>query len=392
MSRYSERREQDRADRIAQAEAARLAAATKTDLAVATLSARGDERRKDEALAQKHRDEASKQRAATWKARWTAVRTWSTAHVVDLLIYPLAVASAVMAVPAMAAFGHDTYGTATGYLLPLLSEFGMWSFAIAVSRSRKTSPDKPVGWLQAGIWLSAAAAVVLNAVHGFSGPEHDLGKAGVMAIVSVFGVAAHQLLTASPRRSRTERDTRRAARESARIVRAAEEKVAAARRAAVARAVTEIDPDGTARLVFTPGRFELRRGRLAPAVIPGLPVTPLDPVGESIADQAAAWLRTGADPTDTTGSTDKPDPTDVPDGPGPVGTLDRPSDLHQSSADRPTIPNPKRRSMEQLRAELADKVAAGTVDPTVIDSIRTGLKVGADRARRLHQEFGQKKK
>ena len=152
-----------------------------------------------------------------------------------------------MAVPAMAAFGHDVYGTAAGYALPVITELGMWAFAVAVQYTHRRHADRPVWALQLGVWSFATVAAVLNALHGLA---RGVDAGVVMAVASVAGVVAHQLVTAAPRRSRAERDAARMARREAR-------KVAAVRGAAVRAAVAEIGQDGTARLVFAPGRYRL---------------------------------------------------------------------------------------------------------------------------------------
>jgi hypothetical protein len=86
-----------------------------------------------------------------------------------------------------------------------------------------------------------------------------------MALVSVAGVTAHQLVTAGPRRSRAERD-------AARLGRAASRRKLAARRAAVRHALVHLDDDGSATLVYEPGTARLARRwgriRLAPAPAP----------------------------------------------------------------------------------------------------------------------------
>ena len=73
-----------------------------------------------------------------------------------------------------------------------------------------------------------------------------------MALVSVAGVAAHQFITAGPRRSRAERG-------QARIDRAVARRELAARRAAVRHAVADLDKDGHARLIYEPGMVALTR-------------------------------------------------------------------------------------------------------------------------------------
>ena len=112
------------------------------------------------------RTDARNDRRIARAARWAALRRWAAAHQVDLLIYPLAVVSAIMAVPAMGVFGMQTYGDVTGSVLPILSELGMWAFAIAVKLSRDTNRDRPVWALQLGVWAFTAVSFALNVIHG----------------------------------------------------------------------------------------------------------------------------------------------------------------------------------------------------------------------------------
>ncbi|MDI5982800.1 hypothetical protein QDK53_41865, partial [Amycolatopsis magusensis] len=71
-----------------------------------------------------------------------------------------------------------------------------------------------------------------------------------------------------------------------------------AQRSAVRGAVAQIEPDGTAVLVYRPGRFTLTRfrHRLIPATVPGLPVEPVPPVADALADEVEAFLATQPDP------------------------------------------------------------------------------------------------
>ncbi|PRX45341.1 hypothetical protein B0I33_1092 [Prauserella shujinwangii] len=375
--------EQKRADRLAaaEAEAVRLAALSEANRA-ATEQAHAHEQAREQA-----RRTAKQQRAQRRRAALAGLRGWGSAHVVDLLIYPLAVVSAVMAIPAMAAYGAEVYGTATGYALPVISELGMWAFALAVQVSRAKHPQRPVWALQLGVWGFAAVAFGLNALHGL---DRGLSAGVVMGVASVAGVLAHQLVTAAPRRSRAER-------QEARIARLAERKAARVRKAAVRQAVAEIDPDGIARLVYAPGRYVLARGRvgrrreLQAAIVPGLPVDPVvDGELDALDRELAALL--DADRPTTLGTSvaeaiDHADhATDEGGDSGGVATLDRGADQRESRVNRGLIEPRPARSMEQLRAELAAAVEAGRVDPTSAESIRKGLRCSAARARQLRDE------
>ncbi len=242
--------EQARADALAAAEVEAIRTRTQVQAHQAVTEQREQQRRQD--AADRRAGAGAGPRAAPGGAGRGA--GWASARVVDLLIYPLAVVSALMAVPAMAAYGHEVYGNATGYALFCITELGMWAFALAVQVTRRRFPDRPVWALQVGVWTFTAVAFVVNFGHGYQGnPDTTDGGplAGlVMGVASTAGVVAHQLVTAAPRRSRTERDAAKVARREAR-------KLARVRRAAVRAAVAEIDADGTARLVFTPGRYTL---------------------------------------------------------------------------------------------------------------------------------------
>ncbi|TKG67522.1 hypothetical protein [Prauserella endophytica] len=393
MSSYREERRKDRAAEAEQKRADALAAAEVEAVRAASLAqarraaieqAHAHEQQRAEAKRQ-----AQAERRQARAARLAGLRAWAGAHVVDLLIYPLALVSAVMAVPAMAAYGHALYGGVTGLVLPVLSELGMWAFALAVQVSRVRTPERPVWALQAGVWLFAGVNFTLNLLHGLAS---GLSAGVAMGLVSVAGVVAHQLTVAGARRTRHERAETRLARVAAR-------KTTRIRRAAIRQAVAEIDTNGTARLVFAPGRYVLtprtaggvlrgRRRSLVAAVVPGLPVeaTPVE-VTDWDAGLAALLANTTPPAVESTGL-DGADSTDV-DG-GGVDTLDRPSELRESTPDQPTrrsrIPGPSTRSIEQLRAEFRAAVEAGRLDPSSAESIRKTLRCAAKTARQLRDE------
>jgi hypothetical protein len=404
-------REERRRDKAAEAEQARADAVAAAEIEAIRARTRAESDRADAEqrvqlmrAAARERDAACterQQRALQRRARrLAAARTWITDRAVDLLIYPLAVVSAVMAIPAMAAFGHDVYGTATGYALPIITELGMWAFAIAVQYTRR-HPDRPVWALQLGVWAFATIAAVLNAVHGLM---RGVDAGVVMAVASVAGVVAHQLVTAAPRRSRTERDAVRTSRRAAR-------KVAAVRGAAVRAAVAEIDQDGAARLRFAPGRYRLRsrwgfRKELAASAVPGLPVTPV---------LESAWDNLDRELAELLANPDRHEPPDAdPSATGPIGTLDRdvdsvakppadrPGEQEQSNqrdGDRPSNRGARRprkggsarrssRSIDELRAELRTRIEAdpSSIDPMSAESIRRALRCSPARARQLRDD------
>jgi hypothetical protein len=136
------------------------------------------------------------------------------------------------------------------------------------------------------VWTFTAVAFVVNFGHGYQGNPNLTTDGGmlaglVMGVASTAGVVAHQLVTAAPRRSRTERDTTRVARGEAR-------KLARVRRAAVRAAVAEISTDGTARLVFTPGRYTLGVRRLRTASAPVVNAPADSPTGAATTTQDSA--------------------------------------------------------------------------------------------------------
>jgi hypothetical protein len=178
----------------------------------------------------------------------------------------------------MAAYGYSLYDSATGLALFFITELGMWAFSLAVHVTRHRYPERPVWALQVGVWAFTTAGFGVNFGHGLSSTGSVFDGA-VMGLASIAGVVAHQLVTASPRRSRSERD---AARMAARVAR----KVARVQRAAVRTAVAQIEADGTARLVFTTGTYTLnRRHRLEPITAP---TPPADASATGGADDDAA--------------------------------------------------------------------------------------------------------
>lgn len=198
--------------------------------------------------------DAARQRARHARAgRRAALAAWMRSHTVDLLFVPVIGVPAALAWTGMADYGLAEYGP-PGLALPALSEGGMWAFAAATTITRHKHPDKPVWHLRVGTVVFAAYGAALNSLHGLAVGGVLTGV--TMALVSVAGVTAHQLVTAGPRRSRAEREQARLGNQVARRERAA-------RRAAVRHALVDLDEDGNARLVFEPGLATLarRRGR-----------------------------------------------------------------------------------------------------------------------------------
>jgi hypothetical protein len=222
----------------------------------ARLHARIAER---QAAARIRQETAEARRTAREKARQSnaarraAAAAWVQAHTVDLLFIPVIGVPGTLSWTGMADYGLSEFGPA-GLALPALSEGGMWAFAAATTITRRRHPDKPAWHLRLGTLLFAGYGAALNFLHG-------LAKGGLltgmsMALISVAGVTAHQLITAGPRRSPAER-------EQARIDLAVARRERTARRAAVRSARIQLDGAGNARLVFEPGLATLSRGRLS---------------------------------------------------------------------------------------------------------------------------------
>ncbi|ABW15609.1 hypothetical protein Franean1_6267 [Parafrankia sp. EAN1pec] len=374
-------REQARQDRAAAREQVRAAQAHTATLAA---QARAE---KEQRAAQRRADKAAR------KARRAA---WRADRAVELWVYPLAVVSAVMAVPSMAIYGWHVYGGPTGLVLPLLSELGVWAFGAAVHVSRRRYPDRPVVTLQAGLIVFGAVAFGLNFAHG---AERSIVTGLVMGIVSIAGPGAHQIAVASPPRSRAERAR-------ARVDRQAQRRLDQARRIAVRTAAVELDRDGNARLVHVPGLYQPTRRKLAPAVVAGLPVDPIDDGWDAalatldpdagIVEPALLTDRTAdpaADPT-TDGDQHERDGESA-SGSGGVGLLDRPESDAVESAEKASPPARRRRPIDpdarrKLTADealgAARRLATRNGKPVTAEQLRTALHVSAKTARELRDQ------
>jgi hypothetical protein len=249
------------------------------------------ERKERDARAQKRRDRSRAQRGQTV----TRIRGWFGEHLVDLVVYPLAVISAWMAIPSMAAYGRQIYGSAAGIMLPGLTELGMWSFALAVQISRHRYPERPVWALQLGLVSFALAGCGMNALHGYT--TGGIQSAIVMAVVSVAGVLAHQLVVAAPRRSPAERA-------KAKLIRQQLRKLNRAAARAAKHAPVQVDPDGTVRLIHRTGYYDV-------GTFSRLFVNPRGEGGKSPKRGVARRLATPATPAT------------LPPGEGPQTDLDR---------------------------------------------------------------------
>ncbi|GAB2764043.1 hypothetical protein GCM10027174_45860 [Salinifilum aidingensis] len=395
MSTATDWREQRRADKhaAAQAQATLLAAQAEQDRADRQAA---DERRRHEVEHRRQlREQRRQARRDAWAARTRQVRAWLAEHAGDVLIYQLAVVAAVMAMPAMAAWGLEQYGMATGLLLPVITELGMWSFSIAARIHTRRNPNGSVWALLCGVAVFSAVAAGTNFLHGYAMPGGGIIRGLVMAIVSVSGVAAHQLATARRPRPRIERQHTR--------------RVRRFEKAALSRSVARVDHTGAVELLAPAGTYRLSRlRRLRPAAVPGLPVAPVDDLDRELA-HLATESHTAA------GKDTASDAAHVGETGGGVGTVDPPesspsisegesrADLQESRFGRGAqngtgagVEGPSRggrptRSFEQLRADFDRLLAADptAVDVTSAESIRRALGCGAKSARRLRDEHTQ---
>jgi hypothetical protein len=268
-------REEQRQDRLIRAQISRDQAEADALARIAETRAAAADRREDRAARDGRRRLAGEARAKRRAER----AAWLTGHVTDLLFIPVIAVPAILAWTAMSAYGNDLYGP-LGWLLPAFSEGGMWVFAFARTITLRRHPDRPTWHLLAGTWVFAAVGGGLNFLHGLTAPGNQahagIGTGTVMALVSVAGVTAHQLITAGPRRSAAERRERRLERRTA-------SRVLAVRRAAIRHATALLDGGGDARLVIAPGLVTVDgRRRLVSLEVP----EPPDPTTQ-LADLAA---------------------------------------------------------------------------------------------------------
>ncbi|WP_226358796.1 hypothetical protein [Pseudonocardia sp. ICBG601] len=399
-TRAAERRE----SRALDARLAREAADAAAQRRIAEQDARRDRDRADRESAERRRTEQRRARTAARAAARTRALTWSSAHVVELLIYPIALLSFALAAPAMAAYGTTIYGP-LGVLLAGITELGMWAFALAIVASRHQTPDRPVVGLQAGVVLFSLVAASMNLLHGL---EQGLTAGIVMAVVSIAGVTAHQLTLAGAPRSRAER-------RDAHLTALVEAKTDRARRLAVRDAAATIGTDGTAQLTYRPGTYQVHRRALAATTAPGRHGAPPVPGGEGRADDwdwALAALVEGADCVGSRLTNDYDYDLDYLDSDldddhgGGVAVLNRRdeesggesrADLRQSTPPRSSSrggvdpdhdleTGSTPRSLDDLRDQLRAAVADGRVDPGSAESIRRTLRCSAARARQLRDE------
>jgi hypothetical protein len=357
-------REEIRQDRLLRAQIDRDREAARAGLRITERDARARARREDAQARTTARRQARRARAACR----TAQAAWVRAHVLDLLFVPVIAVPAVLAWTAMAAYGSQVYGP-PGLALPAFSEGAMWAFAAATTLTRHRHPGRPVWHLRLGTAVFAAYGAALNFAHGMTaapvpGVPRGPAVAIVMAVVSVAGVTAHQLVTAGPHRPAAERA-------HARIARAAARRELGARRAALRHAVADLDEHGNARLVYTPGLATLTRrggrtqldhapdGHRPLALIPAGPVCP--------------WPR--------------PAPL-LPAAPAPDGAPAPGRTRRTAGAPRTrTTSAPRTRAVSDEAAEMhfGTDLAAGRVPSA--RQIKAELHVGQDRAARIRDHL-----
>jgi hypothetical protein len=254
-------REEMRQDRLTRARIDRDRESARLQLRITEkqteAAIRREERRERAADKREARQAQAADRAHARKARAARRAAWLARlreHTTDLLFVPVIAVPAVLAWTAMADFGSQIYGPA-GYALPAFSEGAMWAFEAAVTIARR-HPGRPVWHLLLGAWVFAAVGAAMNFTHGMTATLGGLppgpGAGAVMAVVSVSGVTAHQLITAGPRRTRVER-------QNARLARAQARREMRARRDVIRRAKAVLEPDGSVRLVCQPRPATARR-------------------------------------------------------------------------------------------------------------------------------------
>lgn len=328
-------------------------------------------------------DRAKRERAQERQHQRAVWRGWLTQHPVEVLMVVVIVVPGLLAWSAMSLFGTGLYGP-LGVLLPLYTEAAMWAFAFRLHAVRTSGG--PTRWLQVGLWASTAIAGCLNYLHGNAIGGWLAGT--TMAVVSVGGVLVHQLITAAPMRTRRSQAQRR----EARTERIAVRRITRMQRAAVRHAVGELAADGTVQLLHRPGLVRLRRDRLGrrqpgPIAVSGLGADgPADPEPIGVAHEVENWLASTSTVEDTQ---ERAAPQ--------LAAVDIGADQQELSPveDGPsTVPQPQRRSLDELKAQLVDAVErellldeGKPIDPSSAESIRRGLGVGRKRAEQLRDDW-----
>ena len=328
-----------------------------------------EERRRDrqQEWEQRRRDrEDRRRRRAEQMAR---LRGWARDVAAQAPWLVIMGAPMVMSWAAMAAYGMEIYG-GIGILLPLFSEASLLVFALAAARAAKEG--QPTALLRLGVAVFGAVAAALNFIHGLEGgAAHGL----VMAVVSVGGVAVHQLVHGRPPRPRRTWQQR----QEARLQRQAQRRVYRLRRAAIRSATPVLRADGSVSLVYSPGALEERRwlGRTRVETVPA-------PV-ETVADEVELWLAAGAPGTggNTTGTAETR---------SSVATLERPEAISgtvREQAPAPAEPTVPMTRLQELAARVVAAIEAGQLPAQPSRSaVQRYLHVRAGTARQVMQYLG----
>lgn len=328
-------------------------------------------------------DRAKRDHAQRRQQQRTAWRRWIAQHPVEVLMVVVIVVPGLLAWSAMSLFGTELYGP-LGVLLPLYTEAAMWVFAFRLHAVRASGG--PTGWLQVGLWASTAVAGCLNFLHGNAIGGWLAGT--TMAVVSVGGVLVHQLISAAPMRTRRSPAQRR----DARTDRIAARRITRMQRVAVRHAVGELAADGTVQLLHRPGLVRLRRDRLGRRRLASITAIglgadgPADPEPVGVAHEVENWLASTSTVEDAQERT-------APQ----LAAVDTGADLQELSSvegGRSTVPQPQRRSFDELKAQLVDAIErellldeGKPIDPSSAESIRRGLGIGRKRAEQLRDDW-----
>lgn len=330
-----------------------------------------EERRRDrqQEWEQRRRDrEDRRRRRAEQMAR---LRGWARDVAAQVPWLVIMGAPMVMSWAAMATYGVEVYGGPIGALLPLFSEASLLVFALASARAAKEG--QPTALLRLGVAIFAGVAAVLNFVHG---AETSVTHGLVMAVVSVGGVAVHQLVHGRPPRPRRTWQQR----QEARLQRQARRRVYRLRRAAIRSATPVLRADGSVSLVYSPGALEERR-RLGRTRVETVPAP-----AETVADEVELWLAAGAP-----GTTREPLGTAETGG---VATLERAASAsagttrnHSGTAkDKGEVPLAR---IQELAARVLAAIEAGELpaEPSR-RRIQRYLEVRSSTAQRVMQYLG----
>jgi hypothetical protein len=370
-------REERRRDKEAAAQIGRDDQAAKTQASIAAAEATARMRREEQQVKRADRKAARRQRAIWRTEQMNRLRE----QAVNLLFIPVILVPAALAWSAMGAYGYRIFGPA-GLALPAFSEGAMWTFEAAATWTANRHPGRPTWHLRLGAWVFAAIGAGLNFLHGMpSGISIGL----VMAIVSAAGLLVHQIVHMGPRRTRAERD-------AARIAAIAARRERAIQKAAVKRAIAEVDDEGNARLVYRPGMVTMDhdwRGRVrladVPATLPwpgpapavAAPSAPVEVPIKSVASEPPKRAIAAPPERRERRAIERPAPAPI----APAPTRQKaPQKARQKASTGAAAKRAKATAL--LRANLnmprADVVAQSGASRRTVDRIRAELSSGAE--------------